>query len=79
MRMRVQLGGVRVPVPTRYTVLSGIGTALVLFTVPLSFTFTDVSIPFIQLLMRGDILHHRAAGRPACSAGACAGGAGSRW
>jgi hypothetical protein len=43
-------------VPTRYTVLSGIGTALVLFTVPLSFTFTNVSIPFIQLLMRGDIL-----------------------
>lgn len=52
----VQIGGVRVPVPTRYTVLSGVGTALVLFTVPLSFTFTDVSIPFIQLLMRGDIL-----------------------
>ncbi|MBK7115371.1 MAG: hypothetical protein IPH71_04970 [Proteobacteria bacterium] len=50
------IGGTRVPVPTRYTVLSGIGTALVLFTVPLSFTFTDVSIPFIQLLMRGDIL-----------------------
>jgi hypothetical protein len=45
-----------VPVPTRYTVLSGVGTALVLFTVPLSFTFTNVSIPFIQLLMRGDIL-----------------------
>jgi drug/metabolite transporter (DMT)-like permease len=52
----VLLAGCRVPVPTRYTLLSGIGTALVLFTVPLSFTFTDVSIPFIQLLMRGDIL-----------------------
>ncbi len=52
----VQLGGTRLPVPTRYTLLSGVGTALVLFTVPLSFTFTDVSIPFIQLLMRGDIL-----------------------
>jgi hypothetical protein len=52
----VRIGGTRVPVPTRYTVLSGIGTALVLFTVPLSFTFTNVSIPFIQLLMRGDIL-----------------------
>ena len=50
------LGGVRVPVPTRYTLLSGVGTALVLFTVPLSFTFEGVSIPFIQLLMRGDIL-----------------------
>lgn len=50
------IAGHRIPIPTRYTVLSGIGTALVLFTVPLSFTFTDVSIPFIQLLMRGDIL-----------------------
>lgn len=52
-RMR---GSVRVPVSTRYTLLSGLGTALVLFTVPLSFTFEGVSIPFIQLLMRGDIL-----------------------
>jgi len=52
----VRLGGFRVPMPTGYTMLSGIGTSLVLFTVPLSFTFTNVSIPFIQLLMRGDIL-----------------------
>src|SRR6187399_3726593 len=50
----VQLGTARLPVPTRYTLLSGIGTALVLFTVPLSLTFTNVSIPFIQLLMRDD-------------------------
>ena len=52
----VMLLGRRIPVPTKYTLLSGIGTALVLFTVPLSFTFIGVSIPFIQLLMRGDIL-----------------------
>lgn len=52
----VRIGSVRVPVPTRYTLLSGIGSALVLFTVPLSFTIPNVSIPFIQLLMRGDIL-----------------------
>lgn len=52
----VQVAGLRVPVPTRMTLLSGIGTSLVLFTVPLSFTIADVSIPFIQLLMRGDIL-----------------------
>jgi hypothetical protein len=52
----VGIGARRVPVPTRYTFISGIGTALVLFTVPLSFTFTNVSIPFVQLLMRGDIL-----------------------
>jgi drug/metabolite transporter (DMT)-like permease len=53
---QLRFAGARVPVPTRYTFISGIGTALVLFTVPLSFTFTDVSIPFVQLLMRGDIL-----------------------
>ncbi|MFM6852807.1 MAG: hypothetical protein ACKOUM_01845 [Sphingopyxis sp.] len=52
----VAVAGVRVPMPTRYTLLSGLGSALVLFTVPLSFTFDGVSIPFIQLLMRGDIL-----------------------
>ncbi|MHA6719874.1 hypothetical protein ACX40Y_10545 [Sphingomonas sp. RS6] len=52
----IEVAAVRVPAPTRYTFLSGVGTALVLFTVPLSFTFKGVSIPFIQLLMRGDIL-----------------------
>lgn len=52
----VRIAGARVPIPTRYTLISGFGTALILFTVPLSFTFTNVSIPFIQLLMRGDIL-----------------------
>lgn len=52
----VEVAGKRIPIPTKYTLLSGIGTALVLFTVPLSYTFEGVSIPFIQLLMRGDIL-----------------------
>lgn len=52
----VQIGSARVPIPTRFTLLSSVGTALVLFTVPLSFTIPDVSIPFMQLLMRGDIL-----------------------
>lgn len=52
----VTVAGRRIPVPTKYTLLSGLGTALVLFTVPLSFTFEGVSIPYIQLLMRGDIL-----------------------
>ncbi len=50
------IAGKRIPIPTRYTLISGIGTALILFTVPLSFTFKNVSVPFIQLLMRGDIL-----------------------
>lgn len=52
----VMVLGRRFPVPTKYTFMSSIGTALVLFTVPLSFTFEGVSIPFIQLIMRGDIL-----------------------
>lgn len=51
-----QIGSWRIPAPTRYTFISGLGTACILFTVPLSYTFTNVSIPFIQLLMRGDIL-----------------------
>lgn len=52
----VMIAGRRIPVPTKWTLISGFGTALVLFTVPLSFTFENVSIPFMQLLMRGDIL-----------------------
>ena len=52
----ITVAGRRVPFPTKYTFVSGIGTALILFTVPLSFTIRDVSIPFMQLLMRGDIL-----------------------
>ena len=51
-----RVGGFRLPMPTRWTLLSGVGTALILFTVPLSLTFKGVSIPFIQLIMRGDIL-----------------------
>lgn len=51
-----QVGSWRIPVPTKFTFISGIGTACILFTVPLSYTFQNVSIPFIQLLMRGDIL-----------------------
>jgi hypothetical protein len=50
------IAGKRIPIPTKYTLLSGFGTALILFTVPMSFTFKGVSIPYIQLLMRGDIL-----------------------
>ncbi|HEY6642781.1 hypothetical protein [Povalibacter sp.] len=53
---RVRVGPWRIPAPTRWTFLAGIGTSLLLFTVPLSLTFEGVSIPFIQLLMRGDVL-----------------------
>ncbi len=51
-----RIGGLPVPLPTGWTFLSGVCTALVLFTVPMSLTFKGVSIPFIQLLMRGDVL-----------------------
>jgi drug/metabolite transporter (DMT)-like permease len=53
---RGRLMGFTLPRPTRWTLLSGVGAALLLFTVPLSFTFRNVSIPFMQLLMRGDVL-----------------------
>ena len=53
---RTTLFGITLVHPTRWTLLSGIGTAMLLFTVPLSFTFQGVSIPFMQLLMRGDVL-----------------------
>jgi hypothetical protein len=48
------LGGF--PGATRWTVLAGIGATLLLVSVPLSYTFAGVSIPFVQLLMRGDII-----------------------
>lgn len=53
---QVRVGPLSVPFPTRWTMLSGLCTAFVLFTVPLSYTFQGVSIPYIQLLMRGDVL-----------------------
>jgi hypothetical protein len=53
---RVKIGPVRIPLASKWTALSGVATALILTTVPLSYTFRDASIPFMQLLMRGDIL-----------------------
>lgn len=52
----VTVRGWRIPCPTKWTALAGVGTSLLLFTVPLSLTFEGVSIPFIQLVMRGDVL-----------------------
>ncbi len=53
---RTRVLGMTLVHPTRWTLVSGIGTSMLLFTVPLSFTFEGVSIPFMQLLMRGDVL-----------------------
>lgn len=51
-----RLGRLAVPVPTRYTTLSGICTALILLTTTLAYTFEGVSIVFVMLLMRGGVL-----------------------
>lgn len=48
--------GVSVPVPTLWTFLSGLGTAAVIPTTTLAYTFTGVSIVFMMLLMRGGVL-----------------------
>jgi drug/metabolite transporter (DMT)-like permease len=53
---QVVMLGVSLPCPRWSTLLSGVGAAMLLFTVPLSLTFEGVSIPYMQLLMRGDVL-----------------------
>ena len=52
----LRFGPLTIPVPGRATAVAGLGATLILTTVPLSFTFPGVSIPFIQVLMRGDAL-----------------------
>ena len=53
---QTQIMGVSLPRPALLTAMAGFGSAMLLITVPLSLTFPGVSIPFIQLIMRGDIL-----------------------
>ncbi|HVY35443.1 MAG TPA: hypothetical protein VG960_13610, partial [Caulobacteraceae bacterium] len=53
---QVSISGRSWPRPRPWTALAGVGAGLLLLTVPLSFTFKGVSIPFVQLLMRGDVL-----------------------
>jgi hypothetical protein len=53
---QVRVFGMAMPFPRPLTAMAGLGSALLLITVPLSLTFPGVSIPFIQLLMRGDVL-----------------------
>jgi hypothetical protein len=52
----IQLGSLRVPAPTRYTLLSGICTSVVIATTTLAYTFDGISIVFMMLLMRGGVL-----------------------
>jgi general stress protein CsbA len=51
-----QILGVSVPWANRWTFLSGLCTATVIMTTTLAYTFTDVSIVFVMLLMRGGML-----------------------
>lgn len=51
-----EIGGFSIPMPTKWTWISGVATAVVMLTTALSYTFPGVSIPFVQLLMRGDVL-----------------------
>ncbi|MCB9744900.1 MAG: hypothetical protein H6741_31625 [Alphaproteobacteria bacterium] len=53
---QVQLGGLSLPVPTRWTALSGLCTSAILTTTTLAYTFDGVSIVFVMLLMRGGVL-----------------------
>jgi hypothetical protein len=52
----IQLGSLRVPAPTRYTLLSGLCTSVVIATTTLAYTFDGISIVFMMLLMRGGVL-----------------------
>ena len=53
---QVQLGGLSLPAPSRWTALSGACTAVILVTATLAYTFEGVSIVFAMLLMRGGVL-----------------------
>jgi drug/metabolite transporter (DMT)-like permease len=48
--------GLSLPVPGRWTFLSGVCTAAIIATTTLAYTFSGVSIVFMMLLMRGGVL-----------------------
>lgn len=52
----ISVGRLHVPAPTRYTLLSGICTSVVIATTTLAYTFSGISIVFMMLLMRGGVL-----------------------
>jgi|JI10StandDraft_1071094.scaffolds.fasta_scaffold31280_7 hypothetical protein len=53
---RVTIAGVRVPMPSKLTALSGLCSSGIIATTTLAYTFTEVSIVFVALLMRGGVL-----------------------
>lgn len=48
--------GLRIPVPTPATLVSGIGSAMMVSAIPMSYGQDSVSIPLILVLMRGGVL-----------------------
>lgn len=52
----VRVGPLSLPRPTRWTLLSGLGSAAVIVTTTLAYTFHGVSIVFMVLLMKGGVL-----------------------
>ena len=52
----VQVGGMRLPYPRKWTFLSGLCTATIIATTTLAYTFSGISIVFMMLLMRGGVL-----------------------
>ncbi len=53
---RKRVMGIELPVPGPYTFVSGLGTATVIVTTTLAYTFHGVSIVFMMLLLRGGVL-----------------------
>ena len=53
---QVEIAGRSIPIPTRWTALSGACTSVILTTTTLAYTFEGVSIVFVMLLMRGGVL-----------------------
>jgi hypothetical protein len=53
---RGRIGNLEFPCPSRYTLLSGLGSATVIVTTTLAYTFDGVSIVFMMLLLRGGVL-----------------------
>ncbi|HWC77386.1 MAG TPA: hypothetical protein VG778_07985 [Blastocatellia bacterium] len=53
---RREVRGISIPLPTRWTVMSGVATAVIIATTTLAYTFEGVSILLTLLLLRGGVL-----------------------
>src|ERR1700720_401479 len=53
---RVRLFGLSVPSPRPLTLVSGIGTAAIIYTTTLVYTFSGMSVLLAMLLLRGGVL-----------------------